>query len=149
MDAHSTVTRKMLMNVDEVPAESSNLTNCKYAHRIYLLLRYEAHINIENCASPTATKYLYKYVTKGHDRAMTKTDVPGNHSEIDDYVDFRSVGSNEAVWHILSFHISKKYPRVQALNIHLEDHQSLVFEQGREQEAVNNAKHTHTPRSLL
>ena len=80
---------------------------------------------------------------------MTKTDVPGNHGEIDDYVDLRSVGSNEAVWHILSFHISKKYPPVQALNIHPEDQQSLVFKQGREREAINNAKHKHTSQPSL
>ena len=76
----------------------------------YLMLRYEAHINIENCASPTAANYLYKYVTKGHDRAMTKAQVPGHTNEIDDYVDLRSVGSNEAAWHILSFNIAKKVP---------------------------------------
>ena len=114
----------------ERPGKDAHTVSTVWKHRIYILLRYEAHINIENCASPTAAKYLYKYVTKGHDRAVRKTDVPGNHGEIDDYVDLRSVGSNEAVWHILSFHISKKYPPVQALNIHLEDQQSLVFEQG-------------------
>ncbi len=36
----------------------------------YLLLRFEAHINVEACVSPTAAKYLFKYVTKGTDRAM-------------------------------------------------------------------------------
>jgi hypothetical protein len=28
------------------------------------------HINVEVCSSITAVKYLYKYVYKGHDRAL-------------------------------------------------------------------------------
>ena len=35
----------------------------------YLLKKYEAHINIEVCASIKSVFYLYKYVYKGPDRA--------------------------------------------------------------------------------
>ena len=31
---------------------------------------YNAHINTEICSSVTAVKYLYKYVYKGHDKAV-------------------------------------------------------------------------------
>ena len=41
----------------------------------YLSLRYNCHINIEICISALAAKYLYKYVTKGPDRAMVSTEV--------------------------------------------------------------------------
>ena len=40
----------------------------------YLLLRYNCHINVEICASTKATKYLYKYLNKGGDRAMMRID---------------------------------------------------------------------------
>merc|ERR1712020_346428 len=40
----------------------------------YLLLRYNCHINLEICVSAKATKYLYKYVHKGGDRAMMRVD---------------------------------------------------------------------------
>jgi hypothetical protein len=36
----------------------------------YLTMRYQCHINVEVCSSITVVKYLYKYVYKGHDRAL-------------------------------------------------------------------------------
>ncbi len=38
----------------------------------YLLLKYNAHINVEICSTVSAVKYLYKYVYKGHDRAIVE-----------------------------------------------------------------------------
>ena len=35
-----------------------------------LCKKYNAHINVEICSSITAVKYLYKYVYKGHDKAL-------------------------------------------------------------------------------
>jgi hypothetical protein len=43
----------------------------------FLSLRYNCHINVEMCTSPKAAKYLYKYITKGSDRAMVTTEVQG------------------------------------------------------------------------
>ena len=34
----------------------------------FLLLKYNAHINVEICTTVSAVKYLYKYVYKGHDK---------------------------------------------------------------------------------
>jgi len=39
-------------------------------YNAYLLLRYNTRINVEYCASVKAVKYLYKYIFKGHDRAV-------------------------------------------------------------------------------
>ena len=39
----------------------------------FLTMRFNCHINVEICTSPKAAKYLYKYVTKGSDRAMVRT----------------------------------------------------------------------------
>ena len=36
----------------------------------YLCKKQNAHINVEVCISVTAVKYLYKYVYKGHDKAL-------------------------------------------------------------------------------
>ena len=46
-------------------------------HNPYLSLKYNCHINVECCASPKAAQYIFKYVTKGNDRAMVATEVQG------------------------------------------------------------------------
>jgi hypothetical protein len=97
----------------------------------YLCLRFNCHTNIVLCLSPTAPKYLYKYIYKGEDRAMVRTEVGEDDTtkdEISDFVDLRSVGSSEAAWQIFNFNISKKHPAVYALRCHLEDEQHVVFD---------------------
>jgi hypothetical protein len=58
----------------------------------YLLLKYNCHINVEVASSMQALKYLYKYITKGHDRAALSITAE---NEIDTYVDGRSLTGTE------------------------------------------------------
>ena len=109
----------------------------------YLSARYEAHINVECCSSPKATKYLFKYVTKGNDRVLVITTIDGTPiNEIQDFIDMRSVGSSEAVWHLLGFPITDRYPSVLALRVHLEEGQQVVFDENTEMEALENQRET-------
>jgi hypothetical protein len=42
------------------------------SHNVYLLTKYDVHINVEVCNNIRAVKYLFKYVYKGHDRATVE-----------------------------------------------------------------------------
>ena len=111
----------------------------------YLSLRYNCHINVEVCSSALAAKYLYKYVTKGPDRAMVSAEVDGTQQprdEIREYEDMRSVGSSEACWKLYSFHVSENKPPVQVLRVHLEDQQQVVFVGGDEENVVEQGRPT-------
>ena len=109
----------------------------------YLSRRYDCHINVERCASPKAAKYLYKYVTKGNDRARVATEVEGEpRDEIRDYQDLRSVGSSEATWHIMGFPITSNKPAVMAMRVHLKEQQQVVFDVNTEADALENQRET-------
>ena len=112
----------------------------------FLCLRYNCHINVEFCTSPKAAKYLYKYVTKGSDRAMVATIIEGENEqtrdEISEYEDLRSVGSSEATWHLMTFPITDRYPPVHALRVHTEDQQQVVFDEGTEEESLEKQRET-------
>jgi len=77
----------------------------------YLLLRYNCHINVEYCASVKAVKYLYKYIFKGHDRAVVSISADESSltvndkvtDEIKNYVDCRYIGAMEGAWRIFHF----------------------------------------------
>ena len=98
----------------------------------FLSLRFNCHINVDLCESPTASKYLYKYVYKGGDRAIVCVEIKDGKTEVDEveeYEDLRSIGSSEAAWLIFNFNIAKKYPAVYALRCHLEDEHQVFFDE--------------------
>ena len=71
------------------------------------------------------------------------TEVEGQpRNEIADYEDLRFVRSSEAAWHLLAFSITERYPPVQALQIHTEDQQQVVFDEGTEEEALERQRET-------
>ena len=113
----------------------------------YLTKRYNCHINVEICISAKATKYLYKYVTKGPARAMVSADIGGEdrqdtRDEITDYEDLRCVGSCEACWHLYSFNMAENFPVVQVLRLHLENQQHVYFVAGDEENIMEKGRHT-------
>ncbi|GJZ53600.1 DNA helicase PIF1, ATP-dependent [Tanacetum coccineum] len=100
-------------------------------HNRYLLLKYQAHINVEWCNRSKAIKYLFKYLNKGPDKAtiVIKENVPNGQGvalekvtmvdEIKNYLNCRYLASCEAVWRIFLFDIHYAYPSVMKLNFHL------------------------------
>ncbi|GBN85324.1 hypothetical protein AVEN_175849-1 [Araneus ventricosus] len=82
----------------------------------WLLKKFNAHINVEVCASVKSVKYLYKYVYKGHDAASVKIQKEGalDHDEILSFVEVR-------------------------LAVHLPQQQPIVYQYGQEAQSIERA----------
>ena len=111
----------------------------------FLSLRYNCHINCEKCCSILGAKYVFKYTTKGPDRAMVSAEMEdhqGGRDEIENYKDMRCVGSCEAAWKLFQFPIASQYPSVKDLRVHLDEGQTVVFEEGEEEEGLARSRNT-------
>lgn len=110
--AHGGHTTKLFVSSTKTEVTMDNRNVVPY--NPWLSLRYQAHINVEYCASIKAIKYLYKYVYKGSDRATitmvrgddrVDLDVPQTQNEPQQYESKRYVGASEASWRLLDFPI--------------------------------------------
>jgi hypothetical protein len=106
-------------------------------HNVYLLTKYDVHINIEVCNNIHVVKYLFKYVYKGHDRAIVEIScqsdnaIEGNVVEVDEikkYLNCRYVSASEAVWRIFKFDMHERFPTVERLQYHLPNQQMVLFD---------------------
>ncbi|KAG5525404.1 hypothetical protein RHGRI_031907 [Rhododendron griersonianum] len=93
----------------------------------WLILKYNCHINVEICSSIISVKYLYKYVYKGPDRVSLEVRPAPNYDEIQQFVDARWVCASEAAWKIFKFPMTRMYPSVERLQIHLPNKQQVTF----------------------
>jgi hypothetical protein len=82
----------------------------------YLLLKFNAHINVELCAGEGSMKYLYKYLHKGPDMAIMEFE----NDEIRQYISGRYISASESIWRLMEFNVHKKSPTITRLAIHLE-----------------------------
>ena len=62
----------------------------------FLLLKYNCHLNVEIAVSIRAVKYLYKYISKGHDQTSATVEDP-EEDEILKYVNARFLSAQEGV----------------------------------------------------
>ncbi|GBN38213.1 hypothetical protein AVEN_76074-1 [Araneus ventricosus] len=91
-------------------------------------------------------KYLYKYVYKGHDAASIRFQNENTlgHDEILSFLDGRYVSAPEAMWRLNEFNLSEKFRTVVQLAFHLPDQQTIVYQDGQEEEAVARASTRQT-----
>ncbi len=106
-------------------------------HNVYLLTKYNAHINVEVCNNIHVIKYLFKYIYKGHDRATVEIShqsdnaTEGNVVETDEikkYLDCRYVSASEATWRIFKFDMHEWFPSIERLQYHLPNQQMVFFD---------------------
>jgi hypothetical protein len=117
-------------------------------YNMALLKKYEAHINVEWCNKSNLIKYLFKYITKGHDRARIYFETTGktqnaspNHdlaprNEILEYMDARFLSTCEALHRLFEFDIHYRVPPVERLVVHLPGKNFVRYEKGADLRAV-------------
>lgn len=105
-------------------------------HNVALLKRYQAHINVEWCNKTNLVKYLFKYITKGPDRAnvvVHPLGVPSDGQdvvgvdEVAEYISCRYLSACEAFWRLYAFDLHVRAPIVERLEIHLPGMNSHIF----------------------
>lgn len=87
-----------------------------------LIVKYDAHINVEVCNYSRSIKYLFKYVHKGSDRTtatMESIDTTEEIDEIKTYLDCRYISATEACWRIFQFDIHYRQIVIERLPFHL------------------------------
>ena len=96
----------------------------------YLSKKYNAHINVEVCASVQAIKYINKYIYKGSDQTTLKTTRQGQNEndEIAKYLNGRYISPVEAAYRLFEFPMHEESPAVTPLAIHLEMEHSVCFD---------------------
>jgi hypothetical protein len=96
-----------------------------------LLVKYQAHINVEWCNMSRSVKYLFKYIHKGLDyvvAVLKEKGLKGDQiDEIKRYLEMRYISTIEACWRLFQFDIHYQDPPVERLNFHLENEQQVIF----------------------
>ncbi|PRQ28775.1 putative DNA helicase Pif1, helitron helicase-like domain-containing protein [Rosa chinensis] len=106
-----------------------------------LLLRYNAHINVESCSQSMLIKYLFKYINKGPDRARLLLHDDLN-DEITSYLNCRYLTPHESVWRLFEYSIHSRHPAVQHLHIHMPLEQNIVFNEFQYVQSIIKEKST-------
>lgn len=96
-----------------------------------LLLKYQAHINMEWCKQSTSIKYI----NKGYDRITASvvqascTNSNGNEvvDEIKQYLDCRYISPCEAIWRIYAYNIHGCKPTIERMFYHFIGEQFIVY----------------------
>ncbi|CAI0453985.1 unnamed protein product, partial [Linum tenue] len=109
-----------------------------------LLVWLQVHINVEICHKGRLIKYLFKYLTKGHDRSMVEATNRASTSpeeqepvdEIAQYLDCRYLSSYEAAWRIYEFPIHERTPAVLRLCVHLPNKHTVPYNEDEPLENV-------------
>ncbi|XP_062227418.1 uncharacterized protein LOC133925540 [Phragmites australis] len=117
-----------------------------------LLVKFQAHINVEWCNRSRLIKYLFKYIHKGDDYVVgliKKKDKSNNEiDEIKKYLQMRYISTTKACWRLFQFELSYRDPPVERLNFHLENKQQVIFPDSTDidkilrKEAVKKTKFT-------
>ena len=144
--SYPTYKRRAPINGGQVVGKNGFLFDNRWVvpYNAYLTLKYRCHINVEICSSFKSVKYTFKYILKGPELCNVGLFNPErrNIDEISEFVEARYINPNYGIHRIFEFETSFKYPNVYRLQTHLPDHEFIIYEEGHEERAVANKKHT-------
>jgi hypothetical protein len=116
----------------------------------YLLMKYQAHINVEIVNSIGVIKYLHKYIYKGGSKAVlsqirvakqtTSSEVVID--EIKNYSESRYIGAAEAFQRIYSLTLDDSAPSVIRLSYHEPENQTIVYQKGTQEDSIKRNEKT-------
>lgn len=101
-------------------------------HNLALIMKYEAHVNMEWCNQNTSIKYLFKYMNKGSDRisaviVLNKIGVDESNYKIKQYLDCRYVPPSKLCQRIFSYYVHGGKLAVERLFFHMEGKNSVYY----------------------
>ncbi|XP_024319294.1 uncharacterized protein LOC100839430 [Brachypodium distachyon] len=117
------------------------------SHNVDLVVKYQAHINVERVNHDGMHKYLFKYVTKGFDcsRVGFYRSIGQNINEINNYLECRYVTPHEVAWRIFQYDIHHTDPSVERLPVHLPLENNVVYvEDDNLEEVISNPENLKT-----
>ncbi|CAN1174081.1 ATP-dependent DNA helicase PIF1 [Linum perenne] len=102
-----------------------------------LLVKYQAHMNVEICHKGQLIKYLFKYILKGPYRSTVYAEQEPR-DEIANYLDCRSISSYEVVWRLFQYKIHERTPSVFRLSVHLPGQHTVTWREGQTVNVILN-----------
>ena len=111
----------------------------------YLLLKFNAHINVEICSTVSAVKYLYEYVYKGHDRVIIEFKAGGENVDtaevksVNEISEYLEVGMCLLLRRVIAFLRMSSMPICHTcyrLALHTKDRQPVYFSEQDDLEDV-------------
>eukprot|EP00889_Picochlorum_renovo_P006425 jgi/Picre1/33455/NNA_008779.t1 len=121
------VVEKKLENGDTVELDNRYVV----PYNMYLLKRYNCHLNVMVCSGIEGIKYMFKYVYKEASRSNVSLSErrEATVETVDNFFDGLCIGSAEACWRLFGFELAGNYPSVQQLHLHTRNDQSVLFEE--------------------
>jgi hypothetical protein len=95
-----------------------------------LLVKFQAHINVEWCNRSRSIKYIFKCIHKDDDQVtalLKERDATNDYDEIMKYLEMRYISTTEACWRIFQFDLHHRDPQVERLPFHIENEQQVIF----------------------
>ena len=113
-------------------------------HNRFLLLKYNAHINVECSASIAVVRYMFSYIYKGS--KATTTSVSDSNNEIQQFSDGRITSAADALWHVLKFPSHGQSPKVLRLSSSLPSDPSVQFDPNADPDEIELAMESQVAR---